>query len=60
MVYEVRVQLLEIYNEQLRDLLDDRRTAHKLDIRTTERSGLNVPGAKQVCCPAAELLHSLQ
>lgn len=56
----MRVQLLEIYNEQLRDLLDDRRTAHKLDIRTTERSGLNVPGAKQVCCPAAELLHSLQ
>ena len=51
--YEVKVQLLEIYNEQLRDLLDYQRSerrsvATKLDIRTTERSGLNVPGARQV------------
>lgn len=44
----MRVQLLEIYNEALRDLLEDRRTAAKLEIRSTERSGVNVPGARQV------------
>ena len=42
------MQLLEIYNEQLRDLLDEQRTARRLDIRNTERSGLNVPDAIQV------------
>ena len=46
--YEIRVQLLEIYNEQLRDLLDDGRGSKRLDIRNTERSGLNVPEAIQV------------
>jgi len=49
--YEVRVQLLEIYNEQLRDLLDCSRSGKRLDIRNTERSGLNVPDATQVCPP---------
>lgn len=46
--YEARVQLLEIYNEQLRDLLDEQRSGRRLDIRNTERSGLNVPDAIQV------------
>jgi hypothetical protein len=46
--YVIKVQLLEIYNEQLRDLLDDRNRGKKLDIRSTERSGLNVPDAIQV------------
>ena len=46
--YEVRVQLLEIYNEQLRDLLDCGRSGRRLEIRNTERSGLNVPEATQV------------
>ena len=46
--YLIRVQLLEIYNEQLRDLLDERRTPKKLNIQNTERSGLNVPDAIQV------------
>lgn len=46
--YEIQVQLLEIYNEQLRDLLDNSRTHARLDIRNTERSGLNVPDAIQV------------
>lgn len=46
--YQFKVQLLEIYNEQLRDLLDDVKTQKKLDIRNTERSGLNVPDAIQV------------
>ena len=50
------MQLLEIYNEQLRDLLDNSRSHARLDIRNTERSGLNVPDAIQVplliCLPA--------
>ena len=46
--YEIRVQLLEIYNEQLRDLLDITRSQKRLEIRSTERSGLNVPDAIQV------------
>lgn len=46
--YEIQVQLLEIYNEQLRDLLDNSRSHARLDIRNTERSGLNVPDAIQV------------
>lgn len=46
--YQIQVQLLEIYNEQLRDLLDNTRSHARLDIRNTERSGLNVPDAIQV------------
>ena len=50
--YGIRVQLLEIYNEQLRDLLDASRSNKRLDIRNTERSGTNVPDAIQVQpCP---------
>ena len=48
MTYEIKVQLLEIYNEQLRDLLDASRSGKRLDIRNTERSGVNVPEAIQV------------
>ena len=48
--YAVRVQLLEIYNEQLRDLLAPAGSdgARRLDIRNTAASGLNVPDALQV------------
>ena len=48
--YTVRVQLLEIYNEQLRDLLAPAQhgAARRLDIRNTAASGLNVPDAMQV------------
>jgi hypothetical protein len=50
--------MLEIYNENLRDLLvDGRHTGgvNKLDILATQASGCNVPGATQVgvaesCC----------
>lgn len=50
--YSINVQMLEIYNEVLRDLLVDPAVAHRkdnrLDIRMTERSGNNVPDAVQV------------
>ena len=49
--YSISVQMLEIYNEQLRDLLLDKqgsKKASKLDIRMCEQSGRNVPDAIQV------------
>ncbi len=46
----MRVQLLEIYNEQLRDLLSDGEP-RRLEIRSTACSGLNVPDATQVHPP---------
>ena len=41
--YSVSIQMLEIYNEQLRDLLDENQ-GKKLEIRSGEKSGVNVPG----------------
>ena len=41
--YSVSIQMLEIYNEQLRDLLDENQEK-KLEIRSGEKSGVNVPG----------------
>lgn len=55
--YQIQVQLLEIYNEQLRDLLDNSRSHARLDIRNTERSGLNVPDAIQVSLLICLLAH---
>jgi hypothetical protein len=48
--YNFRVQMLEIYNENLRDLLADGRSHAnaRLDILATQASGCNVPGATQV------------
>ncbi|WIA16158.1 hypothetical protein OEZ85_012873 [Tetradesmus obliquus] len=48
--YTFRVQMLEIYNENLRDLLADGRShaSARLDILATQASGCNVPGATQV------------
>lgn len=48
--YDIHVQLLEIYNEQLRDLLADAGDGPRprLDIRNTERAGYNVPDATRV------------
>ena len=43
--YTVRVQLLEIYNEALRDLLVA--APRRLEIRSTAAAGLNVPDATQ-------------
>ncbi|KAI8469926.1 MAG: P-loop containing nucleoside triphosphate hydrolase protein, partial [Monoraphidium minutum] len=50
--YRITVQMLEIYNETLRDLLGDGAGGHaagqRLDILSTQASGCNVPGATQV------------
>ncbi|KIY97076.1 Kinesin-4 [Monoraphidium neglectum] len=51
--YQITVQMLEIYNETLRDLFIDPRgggggAANRLDILSTQASGCNVPGAVQV------------
>ncbi|CAI8596768.1 unnamed protein product [Vicia faba] len=44
--YEVFVQMIEIYNEQVRDLLVSDGSNRRLDIRnTTQLNGLNVPDA---------------
>lgn len=52
MDYRITVQMLEIYNETLRDLLADGASpysvAPRLDILSTQASGCNVPGAVQV------------
>lgn len=45
--YDIKVTMLEIYNENLRDLLVEGKGANNLDIRSTEKSGLNVPDAVQ-------------
>ena len=48
--YTIRVQMLEIYNETLRDLLseDQSTSGNRLDILNTQASGLNVPNAVKV------------
>ena len=57
MDYRIRVQLLEIYNEQLRDLLVEGPpdAPRRLDIRSTAASGVNVPDALQARCVALHL-----
>lgn len=49
--------MLEIYNENLRDLLADGRAYAnaRLDILATQASGCNVPGATQVRTHALHL-----
>jgi hypothetical protein len=47
--YTITVQMLEIYNETLRDLLGEPGGGGgRLDILSTQASGCNVPGATQV------------
>lgn len=46
--YEIKAQMLEIYNESLRDLLVRKDTSTKLDILSTQSSGCNVPNATKV------------
>ncbi|KAL6627067.1 hypothetical protein ACP70R_030793 [Stipagrostis hirtigluma subsp. patula] len=48
--YDIRVQMVEIYNEQVRDLLIEDTSSAKLDIRASSNNGLlNLPDAK--ICP---------
>eukprot|EP00258_Populus_trichocarpa_P042977 XP_024458996.1 kinesin-like protein KIN-14L isoform X2 [Populus trichocarpa] len=45
--YSIQVQMVEIYNEQVRDLLAEDSTATKLEIRScTGENGLSLPDAK--------------
>ncbi|CAH9141111.1 unnamed protein product [Cuscuta epithymum] len=46
--YEVSVQMIEIYNEQVRDLLATDGIIKKLEIRNNSQKGLNVPDANIV------------
>ncbi|XP_039048042.1 kinesin-like protein KIN-14I isoform X2 [Hibiscus syriacus] len=43
--YDVAVQMIEIYNEQVRDLLVTDGSNKRLEIRNSSQNGLNVPGA---------------
>ena len=55
--YDISVQMLEIYNENLRDLLVDEgeaRLQRSMELRDTQRSGCNVPEAIQVSSRAPE------
>ena len=45
MMYDVSVQMIEIYNEQVRDLLGTYASNKKLDIRNNAQNGFNVPDA---------------
>ncbi|XP_072052684.1 kinesin-like protein KIN-14I isoform X7 [Arachis hypogaea] len=47
-IYEIGVQMLEIYNEQVRDLLSTDGATKKLEIRNRSQNGLNVPDANLV------------
>ncbi|XAR58399.1 Minus-end-directed kinesin ATPase [Bertholletia excelsa] len=46
--YDVAVQMIEIYNEQVRDLLVTDGLNKRLEIRNSSQSGLNVPDASLV------------
>ncbi|XP_044356310.1 kinesin-like protein KIN-14A isoform X2 [Triticum aestivum] len=47
--YDIRVQMVEIYNEQVRDLLSEDTSSTKLDIRSSSNGLFNLPDAKM--CP---------
>ncbi|KAJ6928650.1 kinesin-like protein KIN-14G [Populus alba x Populus x berolinensis] len=46
--YDISVQMLEIYNEQVRDLLATDGLNRRLDIRNSSQNGINVPDASLV------------
>lgn len=53
MHYSIRAQMLEIYNESIRDLLVDNNSSsgggpNVLQLLSTQPSGENVPGANKV------------
>ncbi|KRH66897.2 hypothetical protein GLYMA_03G134900v4 [Glycine max] len=43
--YDIYVQMVEIYNEQVRDLLAEDKTDNKLEIRSCNDDGLSLPDA---------------
>ncbi|XP_057721575.1 kinesin-like protein KIN-14L [Arachis stenosperma] len=45
MTYDIYVQMVEIYNEQVRDLLAEDKTDNKLEIRSCNDDGLSLPDA---------------
>ncbi|KAI3414375.1 uncharacterized protein J3R85_016373 [Psidium guajava] len=47
-LYDVSVQMIEIYNEQVRDLLVSDGTNRRLEIRNSSQTGLSVPDASLV------------
>ncbi|XP_042062014.1 kinesin-like protein KIN-14I isoform X2 [Salvia splendens] len=47
-LYEVSVQMLEIYNEQVRDLLSSDGSSRRLEIRNSSQMGVSVPDASLV------------
>ncbi|XP_058738499.1 kinesin-like protein KIN-14G isoform X2 [Vicia villosa] len=47
-IYEISVQMLEIYNEQVRDLLAPEGSNKRLEIRNSSSNGINVPEANLV------------
>ncbi|XP_042373106.1 kinesin-like protein KIN-14Q [Zingiber officinale] len=51
--YEISVQMIEIYNEQVRDLLNDG-PHKKLDIRNSSQNGMAVPDANLVPVTSTE------
>ncbi|XP_039146215.1 kinesin-like protein KIN-14F [Dioscorea cayenensis subsp. rotundata] len=46
--YEIAVQMIEIYNEQVRDLLATDGINKRLEIRNSSQKGLNVPDASLI------------
>ncbi|PIM98481.1 Kinesin (KAR3 subfamily) [Handroanthus impetiginosus] len=46
--YDVSVQMIEIYNEQVRDLLNTDGLSRRLEIRNSSQTGLSVPDASLV------------
>ncbi|KAL8522749.1 hypothetical protein ACS0TY_012915 [Phlomoides rotata] len=46
--YDVSVQMIEIYNEQVRDLLNSDGLNRRLEIRNSSQTGLSVPDASVV------------
>ncbi|XP_074311733.1 kinesin-like protein KIN-14I isoform X2 [Silene latifolia] len=47
-LYEVSVQMMEIYNEQVRDLLAPDGANRRLEIRNSSQTGINVPDATRL------------
>ncbi|KAJ4955678.1 hypothetical protein NE237_012461 [Protea cynaroides] len=56
--YEISVQMIEIYNEQVRDLLVTDGLNKRVEIRNSSQKGLNVPDANLV--PVASTSHVLE